>query len=69
LEVFESGRMVKAMKIACLQVNPTVGDFSGNVGRLIRAYEAALQAGADLAVGPELALCKQTVAIYTANPF
>lgn len=55
--VFESGRMVKAMKIACLQINPTVGDFSGNVERLIRTYEDAVEAGADLAVGPELALC------------
>ena len=45
------------MKIALAQINPTVGDFAGNV-RLILDYAArAAEAGADLAVFPELAVC------------
>ena len=45
------------MKIALAQINPTVGDFSGNV-RLILGFAArAADAGADLVVFPELAVC------------
>jgi len=45
------------MKIALAQINPTVGDFAGNA-RLILEYAArAAEAGAELAVFPELAVC------------
>ncbi|MSO20198.1 MAG: NAD+ synthase [Acidobacteria bacterium] len=45
------------MKIALAQMNPTVGDFSGNREKLVRYAREAQAAGADLAVFPELSLC------------
>jgi NAD+ synthetase len=45
------------MKIACLQLNSTVGDFAGNRDRLIAAYLKAVEKGAGLVVAPELFLC------------
>ncbi len=44
------------VKIALLQINPTVGDFAGNARLIADAARAAAAAGADLAVTPELAL-------------
>lgn len=41
------------MKIACLQLNATIGDFEGNARRLLEAYRKACQRGADIAVSPE----------------
>src|SRR6201998_3784597 len=45
------------MKIALAQFNPTVGDFAGNVARILSLAEQAKQRGADLAVFTELCLC------------
>jgi NAD+ synthetase len=45
------------MKIALAQVNPTVGDFTGNSARILQAALDAKQRGADLAVFSELCLC------------
>ncbi len=45
------------MKIALAQINTTVGDFAGNVGRIVRYAQCAQERGADLVVFPELALC------------
>jgi NAD+ synthase (glutamine-hydrolysing) len=44
------------MKIALLQVNPTVGDLAGNARLILDALRTASAAGADLAATPELAL-------------
>jgi len=44
------------MKIALLQVNPTVGDVTGNARRILEALRDAASKGADLAATPELAL-------------
>jgi NAD+ synthase (glutamine-hydrolysing) len=44
------------MKIALLQINPTVGDLTGNSQLIANAALKAQQQGADLAVTPELAL-------------
>src|SRR5215217_3886894 len=44
------------MKIALLQVNPTVGDLAGNARRILDALREAAASGADLAATPELAL-------------
>lgn len=44
------------MKIALIQLNPTVGDFRANVERVLRSAAEAGAQGADLAVFPELAL-------------
>ncbi len=45
------------MKIALAQINPTVGDFSGNLATMLRFTERAAQAEADLVVFPELSIC------------
>ncbi len=44
------------MKIALLQINPTVGDLTGNARLILDALGEARAGGADLAVTPELAL-------------
>src|SRR5437762_1276516 len=45
------------MKIALAQTNTTVGDFNGNVERIVKFARCARERGADLVVFPELALC------------
>ena len=45
------------MRIALAQINPTVGDFPGNVERIVKFARCALERRADLTVFPELALC------------
>ena len=45
------------MKVACAQINPTIGDFEGTVGRVISLAAQAREAGAQLVVFPELCLC------------
>jgi NAD+ synthase/NAD+ synthase (glutamine-hydrolysing) len=44
------------MKIALLQINPTVGDLAGNARLIVEAASEAGRQGAALAVTPELAL-------------
>jgi NAD+ synthase/NAD+ synthase (glutamine-hydrolysing) len=44
------------VKIALLQINPTVGDLTGNARLIADAARAAADRGADLTVTPELAL-------------
>ncbi len=44
------------MKIAILQLNPTVGDLAGNARKILDAHAEAARLGADLAVTTELAL-------------
>jgi NAD+ synthase (glutamine-hydrolysing) len=43
-------------RIALAQLNVTVGDFAGNVAKLVAAARAAHNDGAKLLVAPELAL-------------
>lgn len=45
------------MKIALGQINPTVGDFSGNSARIIDFSRRAQAAGAELVIFPELSVC------------
>jgi NAD+ synthase (glutamine-hydrolysing) len=45
------------MRIALAQINSTVGDFKGNVERIVRFARDAKARGAELVVFPELALC------------
>lgn len=45
------------MKIALAQINPTVGDFSGNSAKIIDFALQARERGAELVVFPELAVC------------
>jgi len=45
------------VKIALGQINPTVGDFSGNAAKMIQFAQQARSAGAGLILFPELAVC------------
>jgi NAD+ synthase (glutamine-hydrolysing) len=45
------------MKVALAQINTTVGDLAGNEARISQAYQRGVDAGADLVVLPELAVC------------
>ncbi|MGA6988113.1 MAG: NAD+ synthase [Terriglobales bacterium] len=45
------------MKIALGQINPTVGDFSGNAAKIVQFALQARSAGAGLILFPELAVC------------
>jgi NAD+ synthase (glutamine-hydrolysing) len=44
------------MRIALAQINPTVGDLTGNADRITQAAEEAAERGAEVAVFPELSL-------------
>jgi NAD+ synthase/NAD+ synthase (glutamine-hydrolysing) len=45
------------VKIALAQINPTVGDFTGNAAKLRRYTLDARERGAELVVFPELSVC------------
>jgi NAD+ synthase (glutamine-hydrolysing) len=45
------------VRVALLQINPTVGDLDGNARLIADAARAAWQQGARVALAPELALC------------
>ena len=44
------------LKIALAQINPTIGDLTGNSAKIKQYLNKALQAGADLLICPELAV-------------
>jgi NAD+ synthase/NAD+ synthase (glutamine-hydrolysing) len=45
------------VKLALAQINPTVGDFPGNIRKIVDTTRAADDCGADLVIFPELAIC------------
>ncbi len=45
------------MRIALAQINPTVGDFAGNLALISAYFERAAEQGAELVMFPELATC------------
>lgn len=45
------------MKLALAQINPTVGDFSGNARKIIDFARDAAKQGAELVLFPELSIC------------
>ena len=45
------------MRIACAQIDSTIGDFSGNCAKVVDFAQKAREAGCVLAVFPELCLC------------
>ncbi|HIK19285.1 MAG TPA: NAD+ synthase [Leptolyngbyaceae cyanobacterium M33_DOE_097] len=45
------------MKIAIAQLNPIIGDLTGNAERILTAAQTAVERGAQLMITPELALC------------
>lgn len=48
--------MLREMKVGIAQINAVVGDFPGNVKRLMAAYRECLDAGAEIVVTPEMSL-------------
>src|SRR5919197_1357064 len=47
---------MRTFRIAMVQMNPTVGDLSGNVRRIVAGLREARKAKADLVAFPELAV-------------
>ncbi len=50
-------RYTESVKIALAQIDPTVGDFTGNLEKIVSASRRAAAHGARLAVFSELAIC------------
>jgi NAD+ synthetase len=56
------------VKIALAQINPTVGDFTGNLEKIVAASRRAASQGARLTVFSELALCGYPPADFLEKP-
>jgi NAD+ synthase (glutamine-hydrolysing) len=56
------------VKIALAQINPTVGDFTGNLEKIVAASRTAAGAGARLTVFSELAICGYPPADFLEKP-
>jgi NAD+ synthetase len=56
------------VKIALAQINPTVGDFTGNLERIVAASRRASELGARLTVFSELAICGYPPADFLEKP-
>ena len=56
------------MKIALAQINPTVGDFTGNLEKITRTARRAADQGARLTVFSELAICGYPPADFLEKP-
>jgi NAD+ synthetase len=56
------------VKIALAQINPTVGDFTGNLEKIVAACRQAAAQGARLTVCPELAICGYPPADFLEKP-
>ena len=56
------------MKIALAQINPTVGDFTGNLEKIVAVSQRAAALGARLTVFSELAVCGYPPADFLEKP-
>ena len=56
------------MKIALAQINPTVGDFRGNLESIVAASRRAVELGARLTVFSELCICGYPPADFLEKP-
>jgi predicted amidohydrolase len=56
------------VKIALAQINPTVGDFTGNLEKIVAASRRAAHLGARLTVFSELAICGYPPADFLEKP-
>ncbi len=56
------------MKIALAQINPTVGDFTGNLEKIIATARRAAEQGARLTVFSELVICGYPPADFLEKP-
>lgn len=64
-----AGNMTDSLKIALAQVNPTVGDLTGNADLIRRMRKQAAAEGADLVVYPELVLSGYPPEDLVLKPF
>jgi NAD+ synthase (glutamine-hydrolysing) len=48
---------MRSMRVGLAQINSTVGDFAGNVEKIIDAINKARSMEVDLLAFPELAIC------------
>jgi NAD+ synthase (glutamine-hydrolysing) len=56
------------VKIALAQINPTVGDFAGNLEKIVAASKRAAELGARLTVFSELVICGYPPADFLEKP-
>ncbi len=56
------------MKIALAQIDPTVGDFTGNLSKIVAASRRAAEQGARLVVFSELCICGYPPADFLEKP-
>lgn len=56
------------MRIALAQIDPTVGDFTGNLDKIVDASSRAAEMGARLTVFSELAICGYPPADFVEKP-
>src|SRR5208337_3865655 len=56
------------VKIALAQIDPTVGDFTGNLERIVAVSRRASEQGARLTVFSELAICCYPPADFLEKP-
>jgi NAD+ synthase (glutamine-hydrolysing) len=56
------------VRIALAQIDPTVGDFTGNLEKIVAATRRAAELGARLAVFSELAICGYPPADFVEKP-
>jgi NAD+ synthase (glutamine-hydrolysing) len=56
------------VKIALAQINPTVGDFTGNLGKIASLTRRAAEQGARLTIFSELAICGYPPADFLEKP-
>ncbi len=47
---------MRTLRLALAQINPTVGDFEGNVSRIVSYIDESVKAGTQIVVFPELAI-------------
>src|SRR5205807_5700408 len=52
-----AGLYTDCVKVALGQINPTVGDFSGNAAKMVEFSRRAQASGAGLILFPELSIC------------
>jgi NAD+ synthetase len=56
------------VKIALAQIDPTVGDFAGNIAKIVEVSRRAAERGARLAVFSELCICGYPPADFLEKP-
>jgi NAD+ synthetase len=56
------------VKIALAQINPTVGDFDGNIAKIVEFTRRAAAGGAELVVFSELVICGYPPADFLEKP-